>query len=607
MNKTAMTQPVKAASFLPPSHSLLQRKCACGNHTMGGSECADCAQKKIGLQRKLTIGASNDPLEQEADRIADQVMASSGHGAVGNAPVRVQRFTGSPSGQMAEAPASVERVLASPGRPLEPALRQDMEGRFGYDFSRVRVHTGGLAEQSAREVNANAYTVGNSVVFGRGQFAPNSSAGKRLITHELTHVVQQSDIDVTQLNIRKDKRSLTSISLAADRSLGNMLKNGHKDDAELPLNQHGTTGNDASLLRITPATQLLIQRNGSELADIHDPGLSSHIREMFGDLMNRVMRIESGETTGVQHGYGSSTSTGALHGYDVIAVVRIQARDGAVLVQVTETYSSSGHAEVNAISASIRRLTEIGVEAGGLIGGRITVLVTKTPCSGCATEIAELAERLGVAAEQVEIIYVTRESLRTPGTLVQGRTALRTRLTSRVTVRGLQIFSVVLFPLQWISGTVRTERDIEERGYAAVGMEAFTHDPWWLRLGRILTGEAIFAHSLSGIEDIESRFDIERWREVIRERAAGAPEGGTIPFTFQAPNCDWLSFSPIENLHVIYTLRGGIWHANHERWIGRANRAPDLNRIIDPMVPDSEIRHMLSSSGACLRDLRDMA
>jgi len=136
MNKTMITtqQRTTPKPFFPVRASILQRKCACGNHTTTGGECADCVQKKMGLQRKLTIGASNDPLEQEADRIADQVMAAPGHSAVNSTPVKIQRFTGNLSGQTAEAPASVERVLASPGRLLEPTLRQDMEGRFGYDF-----------------------------------------------------------------------------------------------------------------------------------------------------------------------------------------------------------------------------------------------------------------------------------------------------------------------------------------------------------------------------------------------------------------------------------------------------------------------------------------
>ncbi len=142
MNKTTVAQQAKTASSLPPAQGMLQRKCACGNHTVAGGECAECAKKKSGLQRKLAIGASNDPLEQEADRVADQVMAAPAHSAVSGAPPRIQRYAGQSTEGADTAPASVDRVLASSGRPLEPALRQDMEQRFGHDFSRVRVHSG---------------------------------------------------------------------------------------------------------------------------------------------------------------------------------------------------------------------------------------------------------------------------------------------------------------------------------------------------------------------------------------------------------------------------------------------------------------------------------
>ncbi|MDO9164088.1 MAG: DUF4157 domain-containing protein [Methylococcaceae bacterium] len=191
MNKTAVAQQLKTASFLPPPQGLLQRKCACGNYTVAGGECAECAKKKNGLQRKLAIGASNDPLELEADRVAEQVMAASTHSTTSRAPLRIQRFAGQMTEGTDTAPASVDRVLASSGSPLEPALRQDMDQRFGYDFSRVRVHTGAAAEQSAERVNAEAYTVSNSIVFGAGRFAPGTLEGRRLIAHELTHVVQQ--------------------------------------------------------------------------------------------------------------------------------------------------------------------------------------------------------------------------------------------------------------------------------------------------------------------------------------------------------------------------------------------------------------------------------
>jgi hypothetical protein len=166
--------------FMPTHGVLLQRKCACGSPTASlTDECSGCNSNKR-LQSKLAIGASNDLLEQEADRVADQVLAAPTHPAVGSAAPRIQQFAGHGSGENGTVPASVDHALASSGRPLEPALRQDMEQRFGHDFARVRVHSGAAAEQSAREIKANAYTMGSDIVFGAGQYQPHSSTGRAL-------------------------------------------------------------------------------------------------------------------------------------------------------------------------------------------------------------------------------------------------------------------------------------------------------------------------------------------------------------------------------------------------------------------------------------------
>jgi hypothetical protein len=90
------------------------------------------------------------------------------------------------------APPGVGHVLASPGVPLEPATRQKMEQRFGHDFSRVRVHSDDASAQSARLIDARAYTSGHHIVFGAGRFSPDTLAGQSLLAHELTHVVQQT-------------------------------------------------------------------------------------------------------------------------------------------------------------------------------------------------------------------------------------------------------------------------------------------------------------------------------------------------------------------------------------------------------------------------------
>jgi hypothetical protein len=90
-----------------------------------------------------------------------------------------------------DVPPIVHEVLRSPGQPLDRETRAFMEPRFGHDFSGVRVHTDSQAAESAKAVNALAYTIGRDVVFGAGQYAPNTEYGRQVLAHELTHTIQQ--------------------------------------------------------------------------------------------------------------------------------------------------------------------------------------------------------------------------------------------------------------------------------------------------------------------------------------------------------------------------------------------------------------------------------
>ena len=151
MNKPAPQLTAKPNLTTLNQTGVLQRKCAsCGNHTVAGGECADCGKKKGLLQRKA-VGMNG----------------------------------------VSEAPPMVHEVLGSSGQPLDKATRSFMEPRFGYDFSGVRVHADSPASESAQSVNALAYTVGNHVVFGTGHYSPTTTTGRRLLAHELTHVMQQ--------------------------------------------------------------------------------------------------------------------------------------------------------------------------------------------------------------------------------------------------------------------------------------------------------------------------------------------------------------------------------------------------------------------------------
>jgi hypothetical protein len=142
---------------MPASSNLLQRKCACGQRTIAGGECSECSKDRQTLQRSTSDPETRSP------------------------------------GQV---PPIVHEVLRSPGQELDEQSRAFFEPLFDHDFSHVRVHTDQRAEHSARTVNALAYTVGHNVVFGAGQFAPTTTQGRRLLAHELTHVVQQGGSNV---------------------------------------------------------------------------------------------------------------------------------------------------------------------------------------------------------------------------------------------------------------------------------------------------------------------------------------------------------------------------------------------------------------------------
>ena len=171
---------------------ILQRvaACACG----GG--CPRCQGAERGIQTKLWIGQPNDACEREADRVAAQVTGmsdgSSGReSAEGEGEANVRAMPLSASSGSAGVSASVAALQRAGGQPLPAAVRSFFEPRFQRDFSEVRVHTHAAAAEAAQSVQARAFTLGRDVVFGEGEYAPGTGAGRQLLAHELTHVVQQ--------------------------------------------------------------------------------------------------------------------------------------------------------------------------------------------------------------------------------------------------------------------------------------------------------------------------------------------------------------------------------------------------------------------------------
>jgi hypothetical protein len=167
------------------------------------------------IQAKLTIGDVADPLEHEADVVADRVvhMADPGFSNSGPSIQRkcseceeeeetVQRqplasfIQRKESGQGCTASSDVSTAIADTrgtGSAMQAGTKSFMESRFGADFSDVHIHTGDYAVQLSRQLNAAAFTVGNDVYFNHGKYDPQSSEGKQLLAHELTHTLQQSE------------------------------------------------------------------------------------------------------------------------------------------------------------------------------------------------------------------------------------------------------------------------------------------------------------------------------------------------------------------------------------------------------------------------------
>ncbi|MEK6336868.1 MAG: DUF4157 domain-containing protein [Acidobacteriota bacterium] len=199
---------------------ILQRKCGCGNHTFGGGPCSECQTKQSSLGRAVRNPEIETANSGSVPRIVHDVLHSPGQpldtssrsffeSRFGHDFSRVTAHISrqvAPSGELSmgaandrfeqEADQVAQRVSHS-----APPLRSSTTPH--YDFSRVRVHTDVQAAQSARAINALAYTVGENIVFGAGQYAPGSKQGNRLLAHELTHVAQQEGSSPTQQIQRK--------------------------------------------------------------------------------------------------------------------------------------------------------------------------------------------------------------------------------------------------------------------------------------------------------------------------------------------------------------------------------------------------------------------
>lgn len=149
------------------------------------------------VQRLLDTGY----LHRNSDRAATCPGSALPQRAECGNPEALQRSAIGCSYDASEAVSCVDEALHSPSQPLEAPVREFMEAKFDRDFSDVRVHTSGTASRSAQAVAARAYTVGQHIVFGEGEYSPSSDGGRRLLAHELTHTLQQAHVPVPETRV----------------------------------------------------------------------------------------------------------------------------------------------------------------------------------------------------------------------------------------------------------------------------------------------------------------------------------------------------------------------------------------------------------------------
>jgi hypothetical protein len=187
-----------AAGLSGARFGMLQRKCACGGSSSKEGECEECKQKGMSLQRRAAGGgtqAAVPPVVHDVLRLPGQPLDSAtrafmeprfGHDfsrvrvhADGPGPANTKILPAGDSGEI-EAERLSDSIMRAP------------EGRSAFDFSRIRIHADGAAADSARAIDALAYTAGHHIVFGAGLYRPHTADGQRLLAHELVHTVQQT-------------------------------------------------------------------------------------------------------------------------------------------------------------------------------------------------------------------------------------------------------------------------------------------------------------------------------------------------------------------------------------------------------------------------------
>lgn len=249
----------------------------------GGDCCADCRASEPALAN-LSISDPADREEREAKRVAEHALRSVPSTQDAGASELSATWPAVPATQ---APSPVRQLLRAPGRRLDERARAFMEPRFGCDFGAVRVHTDAQAARVAADLDARAFTTGSHIAFGEGEYAPTRASGRRLLAHELTHVLQHRTDAPSRTGFAYRQPVATTVTerarVAISRNGGPIVAGGQSpgETASAPArgsNVQGCTSAQSSTLRadheramrmISRASDQLAAYDGSDPPEVH--------------------------------------------------------------------------------------------------------------------------------------------------------------------------------------------------------------------------------------------------------------------------------------------------------------------------------------------------
>jgi hypothetical protein len=354
------------------------------------------------LQPKFGNGAIDDPLEHAINSVADRVMRLSARAvSISSTPQRILRkrmmsekgpekenrigLISAGASPLVEVPTIVRNGLRAPGRPLDAGTRAFFEARFGYDFSRVRIHADEVAAGAAIALNASAFTYGPNIAFGPGQYDPASERGRRLLAHELVHVAQQEGGAGAGPSgaVHEAEADALAAPLAAGQSRGRVaLTSASPSLARAPpLGTYVSPYNEALAREIY--ARLLAARTEAGAVGFYESKFVVAIAAVFDEKGNRIGWIER------------LNEPGAAHAEELIA------------------------AEVRNISASGKRV------------GYTVLMIDQDPCSDICTPLLKTWAG-DPTTGSLRVVTPIRQQLRDPTQVTSARSAnkkLRTQDT----------------------------------------------------------------------------------------------------------------------------------------------------------------------------------